>query len=654
MSDYLPAVPPSVHTERYGIHFVGLQASHMKMIFREVSNTDLGIDGYLEVVVDGSPIGLIAVQVKSGKKYFRAQKPTHFVFYAQKKHVRYWLNYRLPVIIIVCDPETQTGYWHYIQDYFKAHDTIPSTNKKVPIPISWSNTFDCDASERLVEIAGYPDSTAPAMLALRASRYPHTRELLTRIELIELYVKRQWLGDWLPLNPSREQILLHSALAGRGPAWYWFRTEAQREYLPHLKSALKQPDMRLQHHAALALVVAQGRHAIDDLLSLLERGGDSFLVLEVLATIPDLTLDDIDHVATAIWASSRKDRDDWSSQTWLKWLSLIAKIGGSRVREDILTWYCRLSPTARSYPLPNAGYLWDQQEVGQLRAYLSEAHPALRTLAISALAEIGERQDLEHLVDYVKHRLWLGSDPELEWLANQMVRLFEHSDLEHLVPMLREGGSSAFLADRVLPALCRKLETSILCQLLVDSRVLVRSYAAEGLAVTNRRDVLLGFATDLHRDLEGCLAEDAQEDFGVAWDNARRIVVALAATGEEHVVERLIEHESPIVRKAVAQGLQFAPHPQAYNYLFRLIQDEDATYAQACLRAGESLAQIGNDQTLHQIVDWLQGHLHTPQASVMAKVLWHLDRRLYGPVQWPIRIGSDFLSLWSIAARDDV
>lgn len=84
MTDAFPIVPGSSFTERQGVHYVGYIASQIGIVWREVTNTDLGIDGYLEVIVNGAPIGLIAVQVKSGQSYFQSPDNTSFVFRAEK------------------------------------------------------------------------------------------------------------------------------------------------------------------------------------------------------------------------------------------------------------------------------------------------------------------------------------------------------------------------------------------------------------------------------------------------------------------------------------------------------------------------------------------------------------------------------------------
>jgi hypothetical protein len=234
----LPIVPNTTFTEREGVHYVGLIASRMRFVWREVSNTDLGIDGYLEVVVNGAPIGLLAVQVKSGPSYIKElSNKIDFSFSGvEGRHVRYWLSYRLPVVVIVYDPNAETAYWRYIQDYFDEHDDVPSEN--LTIHFSKRVVFDKSSREQLIKIASTPDSTAHAMLALRTSRYTYTQELLTQIEMIELYGKRKWLGEWLPLDTEREEILIHSSLAMRGPAWFWFRVETERDYIPHLKSGV--------------------------------------------------------------------------------------------------------------------------------------------------------------------------------------------------------------------------------------------------------------------------------------------------------------------------------------------------------------------------------------------------------------------------------
>lgn len=135
----------------------------------------------------------------------------------------------------------------------------------------------------LFEIASLPDSTAHAMLALCASRYSATKELLTPIEMTELYGKRKWLGEWLPLDEAREE--LHSALGEKGPAWYWFSEGSDRDFIPYLRSALHHPDFHVREEASLAFAVALGREAVPDLIQLINEDDNAVSVANTLASI---------------------------------------------------------------------------------------------------------------------------------------------------------------------------------------------------------------------------------------------------------------------------------------------------------------------------------------------------------------------------------
>jgi hypothetical protein len=74
---------------------------------------DFGIDGQIEVVTDtGSVTGqILACQIKCGKSFFKETNPWGFVYRGDTKHFNYLANYPIPVIIILCDPETREAYW---------------------------------------------------------------------------------------------------------------------------------------------------------------------------------------------------------------------------------------------------------------------------------------------------------------------------------------------------------------------------------------------------------------------------------------------------------------------------------------------------------------------------------------------------------------
>ena len=109
---------------------------------------DFGIDGYIDVVTEVGQITgkSIAFQLKSGKSYFYNQNEIGFVFSGNKKHLNYYLNLEIPIIIIILDVEFEKGYW----EVFDAKKTDKSGgNWKMTIPKK--NEFNETAKQKLLQ-----------------------------------------------------------------------------------------------------------------------------------------------------------------------------------------------------------------------------------------------------------------------------------------------------------------------------------------------------------------------------------------------------------------------------------------------------------------------------------------------------------------------
>lgn len=644
MFNSLPVVTDTTFTEREGVNYVGLTASRMGFVWREVSNTDLGIDGYLEVVVNGAPIGLIAVQVKSGPSYITYPNESRFSFPAEGKHVRYWLSYRLPVIIIVYDPSAEVAYWLYIQDYFREHNDVPSENPTVHF--SKQALFDKSSKERLVKIASTPDSTAHAMLALRASRYAYTQELLTQIEMIELYGKRKWLGEWLPLDTEREEILLHSSLAKRGPAWFWFRAETNRDYIPQLKSGLKHPDSHVRNESALALAAALNNRAVDDLSELLTQGHNVFGITEALASVPNLTPDNRKQIFNACWQQHDANETVWTGDTSFRYMSLMAKIGGTEARESITNWYLGSVPhrstsqtsILRPPLLRTAGCLWDINDLPKLRQFIEAKEPGLQDLAIVALAQKGEEQDCDLILSYIEASEWYLNHDDIVWLSKEAAHLFTATHLDHLIALIRGANPSLrALSDRVLPVLCPHLDETTLLSMLVNPVPVVQSYAAEGLVAIGKATALLEYETELLNIT----------DYGALIRNS----AALTAVGDWKIIDKLLERKKDSELLGVAEGLQKVKDRKTFDCLSTLLQSESRDIIN--LKAADSLSTIGDEDVLSKVLDWLLEHPYERSTNLMASVLVYLDRKLYCPIQWSLRKEHDFSILRYSVRRDD-
>lgn len=85
-------------------------------LFRPRERRDLGIDGEIELVDedDGERRGsgrLVALQIKCGESYFRERDEDSFVFRGEPKHLEYWSDFSLPVLVVICHPVTREAYW---------------------------------------------------------------------------------------------------------------------------------------------------------------------------------------------------------------------------------------------------------------------------------------------------------------------------------------------------------------------------------------------------------------------------------------------------------------------------------------------------------------------------------------------------------------
>lgn len=98
--------------ERQGVYKCGLIFSELGFIFREQTIGDYGIDAIIEAREGNYLSGrLIAVQIKSGESYFSEAKNNYIVFRGDGKHYNYWMDYSLPVIIVLYSPSSEECIW---------------------------------------------------------------------------------------------------------------------------------------------------------------------------------------------------------------------------------------------------------------------------------------------------------------------------------------------------------------------------------------------------------------------------------------------------------------------------------------------------------------------------------------------------------------
>lgn len=151
----LPKYTHENQQERIGVHKVGLLLTELGLIFREISNTDVGIDGQIEYVNNaGEATGrIVAVQIKSGDSYLHESKKDieYWTFYPYKKHMHYWEKYPIPVILLVHYPTNNTVYFIDVRHYLRIYGGI--SNIKIPK----SNVLNAENKSKIYETIGEVD-----------------------------------------------------------------------------------------------------------------------------------------------------------------------------------------------------------------------------------------------------------------------------------------------------------------------------------------------------------------------------------------------------------------------------------------------------------------------------------------------------------------
>jgi ribA/ribD-fused uncharacterized protein len=137
-------------TANAGVNLVGLKTTNaLRYIFRPKPISDIGIDGEIEIRRQGKSHGrIIAVQIKAGPSYLRERTRDGFVYRGSIAHLRYWLNYSIPVIIILCDLEGSRCYWQLVDlDRIRFHES--SWSMEVP----YRQEVDSSATEPFQKIS---------------------------------------------------------------------------------------------------------------------------------------------------------------------------------------------------------------------------------------------------------------------------------------------------------------------------------------------------------------------------------------------------------------------------------------------------------------------------------------------------------------------
>jgi hypothetical protein len=194
-------------TQYEGVHAVGLIFTRdFRWAFREQPKADLGIDAHAEVCRDGEPTGsLLALQIKAGESYCKERTERGFVYRGSLRHLRYWLNHPLPVVLVIYNPSQRQAYWQGISG-----DLAEATHKGWKIMVPFQNRLDETALPHILEFmetgsvgrqasidSSVVDSASTVLRTLGTREIQSLRDEFTlrTSELVGDLTERLWRGE---------------------------------------------------------------------------------------------------------------------------------------------------------------------------------------------------------------------------------------------------------------------------------------------------------------------------------------------------------------------------------------------------------------------------------------------------------------------------
>jgi len=162
--------------DRQGVALVErIVARDLGWIFREQHVSDQGIDGQVEVAVDGRGTGrLIALQIKTGSSYFRPVNGG-WAFYYSERERGLWLGHALPVMVVLVDLEADAAYWQRISP-----STERRTKSRYAVTVPVQQTLASAADSWKLAASGMERRATERYEANLAALPPEVRRLIEK------------------------------------------------------------------------------------------------------------------------------------------------------------------------------------------------------------------------------------------------------------------------------------------------------------------------------------------------------------------------------------------------------------------------------------------------------------------------------------------
>ena len=280
--------------ERAGLLAVEGACNRLDLIWRDLLQEDVGIDGTIEIAVGEFPTGkLVGVQVKSGASYVRAEAPTSFRFYPDADDVQYWSSVSIPMFLLVHKPSDEAVYWVDVGRYIEERAADPHAPSY--IEFSKSNVLDERFSQYLrarfdlVLYSSEQHATAAAELQALSRTFGDGESTVT-ITALDLFIEGLWglcsklqfhsslMSELVRRNAAQKREVLLYSYTFSGASLYPFLTRYFNLLSKHHLAVLDSSDInqslyaKLEFPTFIAPLTTNGRRFTEHLRHLVSRG----------------------------------------------------------------------------------------------------------------------------------------------------------------------------------------------------------------------------------------------------------------------------------------------------------------------------------------------------------------------------------------------
>ena len=145
-------------TGQMGANLIEQIVLKMGYAWRPTPIFDVGIDGEIEIrdpITGEATNTIVKVQAKATTLPFQAETDNSFEYRCDQKDLDYWLQGNVPIILVMCRPDTDEAYWVSIRDYFS--DLAVQKTRKVHFD-KQHNRFNASCASALKQLALSKDS----------------------------------------------------------------------------------------------------------------------------------------------------------------------------------------------------------------------------------------------------------------------------------------------------------------------------------------------------------------------------------------------------------------------------------------------------------------------------------------------------------------